>query len=204
MNNIFTEFILAARRQRPDDFSWLLPVAVFLIWIVGTIFKGIGNAREARKQQQRKRPESGGKMRYKPLVSEPSAEEKAAPAAVQRRMPHAASKPVRRQEPSTPAKSLRQVMQQALQEAYAQQLPETGPAPVRPVKARRPAKTPVRKPPEKAGKPVVEKPVSPEPVTEISPEFKGRGILTDLTRKDSLKKAIIYSEILGKPRALEN
>ena len=52
-----------------DDGSWIVPLLVFVIWVVGSIFKAIGESKQAKKEQPQR--ESDSRPRYKPLTDQP-------------------------------------------------------------------------------------------------------------------------------------
>ena len=86
-------------------------------------------------------------------------------------------------------------MQDAMQDVYAQQTKKQTPKPV----ARKPKKVQrqtTRRVPTRA------KPVAKEPVKRVEVMPQEGSILKELLERENIRKAIIYSEILGKPLAM--
>jgi hypothetical protein len=204
--NILSEiFILAAGDDGP--LGWIVPVVFVSIWIIGGIGKVIATAREDRKQREKQRSVPGQpdkKMRYKPIPdgSSPQRRERAIPQAVPvQRVRETETMPSAdrvKPEPKRPGAvaSLKKAMQDAMQDVYAQQTKRQAPkqAPAR--KPKKVQRQTTRKVPTPA------KPVAKSPVKQVEVMPQEGSILKELLVRENIRKAIIYSEILGKPLAL--
>jgi len=196
MNIFNTTFLLGAR---DNGFEWVVPVLVVVFWIVTGIAKSIAAAKAERKSND------GGeekKMRYKPIPDtssqQPAERQPRRDAPIDRvRQPVPAVQAKPKPEHRSPMQSLKKAMHDAMEEAYAQQQKPKAPKPVarRAKKVRRPT---VRKAPASA------KPVYVEPVKEVEVTPDGSAIRQELHEGENIRKAIIYSEILGKPLAFRN
>ncbi|MBW8016331.1 MAG: hypothetical protein FVQ82_09105 [Planctomycetes bacterium] len=200
MNILSEVFILAAG----NDFSWVVPVIFVAIWIIGGIGKVIVAAREDRKKRDQQTSVPGQpekKMRYKPIpdASSPRQSQRTIPqqAPVQRvrePMPPAQRAKPEPKRPGTVA-TLKKAMHDAMEEAYKQQAKRQAPEPPprRPKKVQR---TTTRKVPTPT------KQVAKEPVKQVKVIPQEGSVLKELLERENIRKAIIYSEILGKPLAM--
>lgn len=199
--NCLLGFMILAARDRDSDFSWIVPLVFVVIWVLGGIGKVYGSYKEGK--QQRDSAQTDQKMRYKPIgnanVSSSSPKHgrtmpQAAPVPqVREVMPVAVSMPAKakRKLPETVA-SLKKAMRDAMEETYAQQSKSLSPKPSRaPVRSQR--QSAVKNPP-------VSRAVTKELVRESQPRQE-ESVLSGLLQRENIRKAIIYSEIIGKPLA---
>jgi hypothetical protein len=212
MNFLAGLFILA-ERGKERDFSWVVPVAFVAIWIIGGIGKVIASAREGRQQREKQRPASGqpeNEMRYKPIPDASSQHQHR-----ERTMPQIVSVPKNKDRDTIPGRekakaepkrtgtvaALKKAMHDAMEEASFQQQKPQSPKPVaaRP-KAARSSKRTARQ--ETRETPTRTRQVSKEPVRKVQPQIEQESLVSGLRERENLRKAIIYSEILGKPLAL--
>lgn len=203
MNIFFGLFILAGRDNEPT-FEWIVPVILVVVWIISGIGKLIAAARQERKQREKQRSVPGQpekKMRYKPIpdASAPRRRERAVPQNVPVERVRETAPAAERVKPKPKRQgtvaSLKKAMQDAIEEAYAQQARRQAPKPV----AKRPKKV-QRQMTRKVPKPA--KPMAEEPVKKVEVKPQEGSVLRELLEKENIRKAIIYSEILGKPLAL--
>ena len=200
--NILSEIFILGKS---DDFSWVVPVVFVAIWIIGGIGKVVVAAREDRKRREQQRPAAGqpeNKMRYKPIpdASSTHRRERTIPQVapvqqVREPMPSAQrSKP----EPKRPGAvaSLKKAMHDAMEDAHKQQAQRQAPKPAAARKPKKVQRTTTRRVPTKR------KQVAKEPVKQSQVTPQEGSVLKELFERENIRKAIIYSEILGKPLSL--
>ena len=203
MNNFLAQIILAARNSNGEDANWmqiLLFLVVAVLWVLGGIIKARANKVKASEQEQ-DRPEGTG----------------AAPNAFQKIPDRQAKRATVR----TPQKQLRPQIQpprrkparaepvverfaaktkQAVRppRRFASQIEAVGPF------ARR-LQADVKKLPEFTGKTVKKLEDKRIGIPQETPAVKYLPeILLDYSDSDSLRRAILHYEILGKPLSLRN
>ncbi|MCF7955537.1 MAG: hypothetical protein K9M75_07030 [Phycisphaerae bacterium] len=216
MNILSGLFILAAR-DGGRDFSWVVPVVFVVIWIISGVGKVIAAARQDRKQREKQRSAGGqreAKMRYKPIPGS------SAPEPQRRDRSMSQTAPIERVRDKKPAydhvrdempdaeqfnrepkhqgtiASLKKAMHDAMEEAQMQKAKRVA---IKAEATRRPKKV-QRKTTRKV--PAAPKPMAKEPVMEVEVLPQEGSVLRELLEKDNIRKAIIYSEILGKPLAM--
>lgn len=210
--NCLLGFLILAKRG-DSDFSWVVPVVFVVIWILGGIGKVFGAYREDRKrhEQQGSGDVQENKMRYEPISdvsapSKPRSKEMAQAAPIQQvreKMPAdgaMAAKPERKR--TGTVASLKKAMLDVVDEAYAQQ----GKSQIaKPVAAKPTAGLATASTQRKATRemPVVSLDTNAERA-KVSQPKQQETILSDLWQKENIRKAIIYSEIIGKPISLRN
>ena len=208
MNFLAGLFILAAGDEGPS-YDWVVPVAFVAIWIIGGIGKVIAGAREDRKLREKQKSTPGQPekdMRYKPIPDASSQGRRdrtmVQSVPVQRvrdkeTMPVAVPGPAKaKPKRSGTVAALKKAMHDAMEEASLQQ---KKPQRAKPVAARSPKKV-QRKATRRTAAPPRQ--VSKEPVRKIQPQQQQESIVSGLKERENIRKAIIYSEILGKPLAL--
>jgi hypothetical protein len=206
MNFLDGLFILAAG-GKDRDFSWVVPVAFVAIWIIGGIGKVIASARENQKQREKQKPAPGqpeNEMRYKPIPDASSQHQHR-----ERAMPQIVSVPKNKDRDTIPGRekaepkrtgtvaALKKAMHDAMEEAQMQQGKRQAPKQA----VRKPKKVQhatTRKVSTKR------KPVAKEPVREVEVMPQEGSVLRELLERENIRKAIIYSEILGKPLAMRD
>jgi hypothetical protein len=218
------EMILAARRKGGGGWVQLLiPIAFVVVYVVSGLAKMKSGARDEDIELE-KRPslrDTEGKLRYKALDEAGARERPATPLSVQPRakqLPYAkpsarpaAQRPAPRQ-PRQPAETRpaarrpQPTVQPRPARVPSHLRPQVAP-PVRPRSAPatgRPRPKPKRDEPKTAPR-VAQKPaaavVSEPPAEAVR---KRRTLRQDLSGSSNLQRAIIYSEILGKPLALRD
>lgn len=205
MNDLF-EMVLAAKGREESDYSWLIPLVVFAIWIVGSVFKAMRNAKETRQEDTQKQveavkrpstlPQEEPRYKYKALKHELSPRERPIPQVAMNKPGDLRQRQRRTETPKKqpgPVSSLKAAVRKAVEEAYSQQAQRQIPKPAR------------TQPPKRV--PLKEKTVSarPKPAVEHAAtimEHHTESIKSGLSHKESLRNAIVYSEILSKPIAL--
>jgi hypothetical protein len=214
MFNIFDLFILAAKNN-DRDYSWVVPVFFAVVWVLVSIGKFSKAAYDNWQQRQKQDYESdsaqaGHTLRYKPIPDAAAKRREiqtTIPVAVpvprnRDRMPAPA---LERSEPKPPGAvaSLKKAMHEAMEEVAGQQAKSQMPKPVaaRPKAARVPTRTQSRA--TRKAPPVARKAVQP-PQEKKQPVQQQETILSGLWQKENIRKAIIYSEIIGKPLALRD
>lgn len=208
MNFLAGLFILAARGE-DRKFSWVIPVAFVAIWIIGGIGKVIAGAKEDRKLREKQGSAPGqseDEMRYKPIPDASSQGRRdrtmVQNVPVQRvrdkeTMPVAVPGPAKvKPKRSGTVAALKKAMHDAMEEASSQQQKTQSPKPV----AARSPKRVQRKATQRTAAPPRQ--VSKEPAREIQPQQEQESIVSGFKQRDNIRKAIIYSEIIGKPLAL--
>jgi hypothetical protein len=210
----------------------LIPIVVVVLYVVSGLAKlKRGQEEEAFELEKRERPIPGvaGKLRYKSLDKATDAKRPAAPRSVQQRaqqLPYAkpSAQPAaqRRQAPQRPPQPTkprpvapgpqpraRSRPVQARREGQIQvPRPRTRPAPARAAAARPRPKhrhvepKPAPKVAQKLRQPQKAAATTVKPPAEVA--LKPRTLRTDLSGSSNLQRAIIYSEILGKPLALRD
>lgn len=196
--NILSGFFILAAGDDGANLEWIVPVILVVVWIISGVGKLIASARQDRIQREKRAERSGrdeSKMRYKPIQdsSAPQRRERAVPQVV----------PVERVRDTMPAAgrvkpepkhgaiaSLKKAMHDAMEEAKSQ-VPK--PAVRKPKKVQRAATRKVS---------TKRKPVAKEPVREVEVMPQEGSVLRELLERENIRKAIIYSEILGKPLAM--
>lgn len=197
MNILSGLFILAAGDNGPN-LEWIVPVILVVVWIISGIGKLIASARQDRIQREKQMGRSGmdeSKMRYKPI------QDSSAPQGRARAVPQIV--PVERVRETVPSAgrikpepkhgaiaSLKKAMHDAMEEAKSQ----AGKPAVR--RTKKVQRATARKVPSKP------KPVAKEPVREVEVMPQEGSVLRELLERENIRKAIIYSEILGKPLAM--
>lgn len=204
--NILSEIFILAANDEDGKYSWIVPVVFITVWIIGKVGSGIAAAKENRKELQKHKSRSErdeSKMRYKPIPdsSSPQRRQTAIPQAVPvnrvRETAPAAERAKPKPKKTGTVASLKKAMQDAMEEAYAQQTKRQARKPV----ARKPIKV-QRKTTRKV--PTRPKPAAKEPVKQVEVMPQEGSILKELLERENIRKAIIYSEILGKPLALRD
>lgn len=203
MNILYGLFILAAGDDEPN-LEWIVPVILVVVWIISGVGKLIAGARQDRIQREKRAERSGrdeSKMRYKPIQdsSAPQGRARAVPQnvpveRVRDTMPSAERVKPEPKRQGTIA-SLKKAMHDAMEEAQMQQAKRQVPKKA----VRRPKKV-QRATTRKA--PATPKPMAKEPVREVEVMPQEGSVLRELLEKENIRKAIIYSEILGKPLAM--
>ncbi len=212
------EMILAARRKGGGGWVQLLiPIVFVVIYVVSGLAKMKRGARDEdiELEEEPSLRDTEGKLRYKALDEAGARERPAAPRSVQPRakqLPYAkpsarpaAQRPAPRQ-PRQPAE-LRPVQDRRQIQPQIQR-PRPRPAPAA-RRHTRPRPKPERAEPKPAPR-VAQKPRLPQkpaaaavkPPAEVV--HKRRTLRQDLSGSSNLQRAIIYSEILGKPLALRD
>jgi len=203
MNILSGLFILAAGDDGGRDYSWIVPVVFAAIWIIAKFGSGIVAANESRKEKQKERSGTDdSQMRYKPIPdgSAPQRRERAVSqtASVERRntMPAAGRVKSEPKHQGTIA-SLKKAMHDAMEDAQMQQAKRQAP------------KQAVRRPKEVQHATTRKvstkrKPVAKESVREVEVMSQEGSVLLELLERENIRKAIIYSEILGKPLAMRD
>ncbi|MCF7956536.1 MAG: hypothetical protein K9M75_12095, partial [Phycisphaerae bacterium] len=194
------------------DFSWVVPVVFVFIWIISGIGKVIAAARQDRKLREKQRSTPGqqeAKMRYKAIP------DSSAPAPQRRDRSMSQTAPIERVRDTMPADervrdempdaervkpepkhqgtiaSLKKAMHDAMEEAQMQKANHAA------------LRSPKKVQRQKAQKiPMAPKPMAQEPVLEVEVMPQAGSVLLELLEKENIRKAIIYSEILGKPLAM--
>jgi Na+-transporting methylmalonyl-CoA/oxaloacetate decarboxylase gamma subunit len=209
MFNIF-DFLILAERKKGPDFSWVVPVLFVLVWVVTGIGKFVKNAMDNRERNEKMESDSDQsqrKLRYKP-IPDASAKRRelqqtiplVAPVSRTRdRVPTRVSDEQRPKPPSAVA-SLKKAMHEAMQEAAAQQGIARAP---KPVPARPKAARATGGNRRKEARQAPRKPVQ-QPERKVQPVQRQETVLSELLQKENIRKAIIYSEIIGKPMALRD
>jgi hypothetical protein len=207
MNFLDGLFILAAGDEG-SSYDWIVPVAFVAIWIIGGIGKVIASARENQKQREKQKPASGqpeNKMRYKPIPDASTQHQRR-----ERTMPQVVSVPKNKDRDTIPGRektkpkpkrhgtveTLKKAMHDAMEEAYPKQAKRQSPKPVSARSAKRVQRKATRRTPAPPSK------VSKEPARKAQPQLHQESMASGLRERENLRKAIIYSEILGKPLAL--
>ena len=210
--------ILAARRKGGGWVQLLIPIAFVVIYVVSGLAKMKRGASDEDIELEEKpgAPSREGTFRYKVIDDTAAAKRPAAPRSVQpqaKQLPYAkpsarpaAQRPAPRQ-PRQPAE-LRPV--QARRQTQPQiQRTRPRPAPAARAPTPRPRPKPERDEPKPAPR-VAQKLRKPQKVAaaETKPPDqavrKRRTLRQDLSGSSNLQRAIIYSEILGKPLALRD
>jgi len=205
--NILSGLFILARGDDGRNLEWIVPVILVVVWIISGVGKLIASARQDRIQREKRQERSGtddSQMRYKPIPdgSAPKRRERSIPQVVpvervRETMPSAER--VNKPEPKRQGTiaSLKKAMHDAMEGAQMQQAKRQAPKPA----VRRPEKVQhatTRKVSTKR------KPVSKEPVREVEVIPQDGSVLRELLERENIRKAIIYSEILGKPLAMRD
>ena len=198
MNIELSTQILAASG---DALEWVIPVLFFAVWIIGGIAKVIAATRENNKQRAKQSPGESRNYRYKPIPEGSKGDLLAG----KNRRQTLESRQNKRQglakESHSGGKGLGKIA--AIKDAYAEQAKRESPKPT-PARRKR-TKSPRRsqaaktKPSPKTKMRQVPKIYVPEPNEDDTPQ-EGT-ILAALKEKQQIRNAIIYSEVLGKPKA---
>ena len=222
----FLETIVAARRK--GDGGWiqlLIPIVFVVIYVLSGIAKLKKGARDE-EVELKERPslrDTEGKFRYKALDEAGGRQRPAGPRSVPPRAkalpyvkPGAPGAPRQYPAPRQPQPVTRRpqptVQRPAREPSYMRpQTPPVRPGPIRPAQAPPPRSKPKQRPVEpKAAPRAPQKPRQPQKVAaaETKPPaqvvHKRRTLRQDLSGSSNLQRAIIYSEILGKPLALRD
>lgn len=220
----FLEIILAARKKGG---GWIIPIIFVVIYIVSALVKlKRGGAEEDIEFE--KRPslrDTEGKFRYKALDEAGTRERPAAPRSVSpqaKTLPYARpGAPGAQQERPTPRQPLpaarrpQPTVQPRLARVPSHLRPQevpSSPGPIRPAQAppSRPRPKPRQAEPKPAPRAVykLRQPQKPAAAVVSEPPAeavrKRRTLRQDLSGSGNLQRAIIFSEILGKPLALRD
>jgi hypothetical protein len=201
------EMILAARKKGG---GWIVPIIFVVIYIVSALgkLKRGGGEEDIEFEKRPSLRDTEGKFRYKSLDDSSARQRPAAPSAVptQPRQPIRPQPAARRPQPTVKPRPAR------VPSHLRPQVPSVRSGPIRPA-ARAPASRPhpkQRRVKPKAAPRAVQKPRQPQktaaavvkPPAEVV--HKPRALRSDLSGSSNLQRAIIYSEILGKPLALRD
>jgi len=223
----FLETIVAARKKGG---GWIIPIIFVVIYIVSALAK-LKRGGAEKDIELEKRPslrDTEGKLRYKALDEAGARERPAGPRPVPPRaktLPYAKpgapgaprERPAPRQplpvQPSQPQPAARRP-QPTVQPRPARvpshlrpQEPPVRPGPIRAAQTPRPRPKPIK---PKAAPRVAQKPRKPQKVAAVETKppaqivRKRASLRADLSGSSNLQRAIIYSEILGKPLALRD
>ena len=215
MINLLEKILAAPRRSNGDKFSWLVPVAIFAVYAVSSIAKRLAESKRQEELKEKRRnfgTNSTVKPRYKPIDSASAVESRASTTRRSQQLPYAKPtaegqrRPARRVEPRPAVQQpQRTVPRPERPEQPGPKLEVPFPAAVRtyPTAERQPRRAAPIKKPRRAKAPAPVKPA----VREVRKETKAAilpGIISldDLKEKENLRRAIVFSEILGKPLAL--
>jgi hypothetical protein len=213
----FLETFLAARKKGG---GWIVPIIFVVIYIVSALGKlKKGGAQEDIEFE--KRPslrDTEGKLRYKALDEAGARERPAGPRPVPPRtktLPYAKPgvQPTTQRQPQPVTRRPQPTVQPrpARVPSYMRpQMPPVRPGPIRPAQMPPLQPRPKQQRVKPKAAPRVEKPRQPQkaaaavvkPPAEVV--HKSRTLRADLRGSSNLQRAIIYSEILGKPLALRD
>ena len=229
----FLEMVLAARRKGDGGWIQLLIPIVFVVIYalsgIAKLKKGTGDEESKLKERPSLKDTEGGKFRYKALDEAGARQRPVGPRPVPPRaktLPYAKpgapgtprQRPTLREplpaQPRQPQPAARRPQPTAqprsarVPSRMRPQEPPVRPGPIRPAQAPpRPKPKPIK---PKTAPRVVQKPRKPQKVaaTEVKPPAqivrKRASLRADLSGSSNLQRAIIYSEILGKPLALRD
>lgn len=189
--------VLAAKNKGPGGWIRLLPLVFVAVYVIS----GIVKAKSAEGKDSDEDEDRGDRLRYKPLDSQQSRQ-------IDREADQKRYMPLDLDEPEESSARQPSIAAQVMPErdkrlAYPVQparrpIPQRQAAPTaKQVRPRRPVK---RK--SEVQLKAQEEQKKPSPKTET--HRPAAGLLDQLAGKDNLKRAILYSEILGKPIALRD
>lgn len=187
----FLEIIIAAGKSKSSWIDLLIPIVFFLIYGISKLIRSMAEKNEEQQYEERSANRPAQPKRYKPI------EDKQQSQRPTRTFEQDTARPAQRPQPKKPTGQTRRAMNLPynLQKTMYQQLPKKikrkTERVAKPIPAREPALPLKVQVPEKE-KPTVSK-------TQPAPKLR-----IDLTEKNNLRKAIIYSEILAKPLALRD
>jgi hypothetical protein len=203
----FLETILAARKKGG---GWIVPIIFVVIYIVSALgkLKRGGGEEDIEFEKRPNLRDTEGKFRYKSL-DDTAASQRTRPAPRQPvpTQPRQAPRPqpaARRLQPTVQPRPAR------TPSPLRPQVPSVRPGPIRPAQAPAPRPRPKeRRVKPKAAPRAVQKPRQPQKVAAVAKPpaevvHKPRTLRADLSGSSNLQRAIIYSEILGKPLALRD
>ncbi len=198
------ETILAARKKGG---GWIVPVIFVVIYIVSALgkLKRGGGEEDIEFEKRPSLRDTEGKFRYKSLDDAAATKRPAGP----RSLPTQPRQPVRPQPVARRPQPTVQPRPARVPSPLRPQVPSVRPGPIRPA-ARAPAPRPhpkQRRVKPKAAPRAVQKPRQPQKAAAVKPPaeavHKPRTLRSDLSGSSNLQRAIIYSEILGKPWPFE-
>lgn len=200
MNELF-EYIIAAKRNKPGDFGWVVPIVLVIFYAVAAITRARKKTEEEQGPQEKEPPTEEERKASEQWQQKALRKELTHPVQQQRELPASKDRSFDREIPPKGreiAPQRKKVMQEMMEEVYRQ---ATG---MPPRQAAKPPSKAVRRPPlhDEPKRPLpVKKPVEArKPRPEETPEPAGK--LAGLDRMGEMQRAIVYSEILGKPVAL--
>lgn len=206
----FLETILAARKKSGGWVELLIPIIFVIIYVVSALAKMKKGARDGQ-IELKERPslsDTEGKFRYKSLDDTAARQRPAAP---RQPLPTQPRQPIRPQPAARRPQPTVQPRPARVPSHLRPQVPSVRPGPIQPAQVRPPR----HKPKQRLVKPkavprAVQKLRQPQKVAAavVKPPaevvHKPRTLRADLSGSSNLQRAIIYSEILGKPLALRD
>jgi FtsZ-interacting cell division protein ZipA len=207
----FLETILAARKKSGGWVELLIPIIFVIIYVVSALAKMKKGARDGQ-IELKERPslrDTEGKFRYKSL-DDTAARQRTRPAPRQP-VPTQPRQPIRPQPAARRPQPTVQPRPARVPSHLRPQTPPVRPSPIQPAQVRPPRpKAKQRRVAPKAAPRAVQKLRQPQKVAAavVKPPaevvHKPRTLRADLSGSSNLQRAIIYSEILGKPLALRD
>ncbi len=201
----FLETILAARKKGG---GWIIPIIFVVIYIVSALGK-LKRGGDEEDIELKKRPslrDTEGKFRYKSLEDTAATKRPAGP----RSLPTQPRQPIRPQPAAHRPQPTVQPISARTPSHLRPQVTSVRPGPIRHARAPAPRPRPKqRRVTPKATSRAIQKPRQPQKVAAtVEPPaetaHKPRTLRSDLSGSSNLQRAIIYSEILGKPLALRD
>ena len=204
----FLETILAARKKGG---GWIVPIIFVVIYIVSALgkLKRGGGEEDIEFEKRPSLRDTEGKFRYKSL-DDTAARQRTRPAPrqplpTQPRQPLRPQPAARRPQPTVKPRPAR------VPSHLRPQVPSVRPGPIQPAQVHPPRHKPKqRRVKPKAAPRAVQKPRQPQKVAAavVKPPaevvHKPRTLRSDLSGSSNLQRAIVYSEIWGKPLALRD
>ncbi len=198
----FLETIVAARKKGG---GWIVPIIFVVIYIVSALgkLKRGGGEEDIELEKRPNLRDTEGKFRYKSLDDTAARQRPAA----QRSVPTQPRQPLRPQPVARRPQPTVQPRPARVPSLLRPQAPSVRPGPIRSAQAPAPRPRPVK---PKAALRARQKPRQPQKVAAavVKPPaevvHKPRTLRSDLSGSSNLQRAIIYSEILGKPLALRD
>ena len=207
----FLETILAARKKSGGWVELLIPIIFVIIYVVSALAKMKKGARDGQ-IELKERPslsDTEGKFRYKSLDDTAARQRPAAP---RQPLPTQPRQPIRPQPAARRPQPTVQPRPARVPSHLRPQTPPVRPGPIQPAQVVHPPrpKAKQRRVATKAAPRAVQKLRQPQKVAAavVKPPaevvHKPRTLRADLSGSSNLQRAIIYSEILGKPLALRD
>lgn len=197
------EYIIA-KRNKPGDFGWVVPIVLVIFYAIAGFARARKKPEDHKVLPERKPPTEEERKASEKWRQKALREQLTHPVQQQRELPASKESKGRSFDREMPPKGReiapqrKKVMREMMEEVYRQ---ATG---MPPRQAAKPPRKAVRRPPlhDEPKRPLpVKKPVEarkPRPEETVEPAGK----LAGLDRMGELQRAIVYSEILGKPVAL--